>query len=555
MTSLLNENLNVEETQKKQEQIKNESKENKEVLNTEQKKNEAEESTQDLGPIDENLCTELFKVVNNPALLLEKLNGEKINFEDKQTYEKFCLDRKMVITPNKGIHINHIEKETGNTLLHYAAKENIELTIVILKRAGIDLNIRNKQGETACFVATEKNNVKCLHTLCVLGAKHDIPNSLGVTPMVNSIRNGFEGCCHVLIDYGADVSLKYSSQNKRLRGNSVLGDNEKFDKFGFIIKKEVITEEMKKSKDYIMMQKAREELKKKAPARVKKWNQMLKKGGAAHTKIKNRIRKGIPNSVRGEAWKVLINTKELIESHANVYEKMVNQKPQHKVVKQIDLDIPRTFGTHRLFRERYGKGQVMMFRILKAYSNYNPELGYCQGMASIVGLLLMYLKEEDAFWVLVHLMGNHKYLMGDLFLPGLPKLKENLYVHDKLFKKMMPKLFNHFEKLTIMSSMYATKWYMKYMIDSLPFDVLLRVWDIYISEGNKVIYSVVMALLKLHEDKLLKMQFEGVLGHFSKMETYPLDVNKFINLITKQKVKRKDFQKYVLEFQKQNENV
>ena len=46
-----------------------------------------------------------------------------------------------------------------------------------------------------------------------------------------------------------------------------------------------------------------------------------------------------------------------------------------------------------------------------AYSVYNTELGYCQGMSQIAALLLMYLNEEDAFWALSVLMAGNKYNM------------------------------------------------------------------------------------------------------------------------------------------------
>lgn len=46
-----------------------------------------------------------------------------------------------------------------------------------------------------------------------------------------------------------------------------------------------------------------------------------------------------------------------------------------------------------------------------AYSMYNQEVGYCQGMSQIAALLLMYLNEEDAFWALSALMSSPKYAM------------------------------------------------------------------------------------------------------------------------------------------------
>ena len=43
--------------------------------------------------------------------------------------------------------------------------------------------------------------------------------------------------------------------------------------------------------------------------------------------------------------------------------------------------------------------QQALFHVLAAYSVYNTEVGYCQGMSEIAALLLMYLNEEvRAVW-------------------------------------------------------------------------------------------------------------------------------------------------------------
>jgi hypothetical protein len=84
-------------------------------------------------------------------------------------------------------------------------------------------------------------------------------------------------------------------------------------------------------------------------------------------------------------------------------------------IRQIDLDVNRTYRDHIMFRERYGLKQQALFNVLGAYSVYNLDIGYCQGMSQIAALLLMYLNEEDAFWALSVLVSDRKYSMhGEL---------------------------------------------------------------------------------------------------------------------------------------------
>lgn len=85
-------------------------------------------------------------------------------------------------------------------------------------------------------------------------------------------------------------------------------------------------------------------------------------------------------------------------------------------IRQIDLDVNRTYRDHIMFREKYNLKQQELFNVLGAYSVYNSEIGYCQGMSQIAALLLMYLDEEDAFWALATLVSDKKFNMhGKIF--------------------------------------------------------------------------------------------------------------------------------------------
>ncbi len=79
---------------------------------------------------------------------------------------------------------------------------------------------------------------------------------------------------------------------------------------------------------------------------------------------------GIPNSVRGAVWKHVLD----IGPHkvAGLYESMKAIGRQSSPdVRQIDLDVMRTFRTHVMYRERYGIKQQALFHVLVAYSMYN----------------------------------------------------------------------------------------------------------------------------------------------------------------------------------------
>jgi len=251
--------------------------------------------------------------------------------------------------------------------------------------------------------------------------------------------------------------------------------------------------------------------------RSMKWVEMMKKSqhffdpAAKHReKMINRIYKGVPDSVRGQLWAILLSVGQLREEQPKVYEKMKHIARLHSPdIRQIDLDVNRTYRDHDMFRDRYNSRQNALFHVLAAYSVYNTEVGYCQGMSQIAALLLMYLmEEEDAFWGLHQIMNNSKIAMHGFFIHGFPKLMRFQQHHDKVMRKFLPRLKKHLDKQGIDSGIYTLKWFFQCFLDRIPFSLTLRVWDLYLLEGERVMIAMAYTILWLHRRKLMKMQMD-----------------------------------------------
>ncbi|XP_069480188.1 uncharacterized protein [Ambystoma mexicanum] len=245
--------------------------------------------------------------------------------------------------------------------------------------------------------------------------------------------------------------------------------------------------------------------------RVDKWLKMLKKW----TKYKNsekmfrRVYKGIPLQVRGQVWSLLLDIETLKAENEGKYERMKDQaKTFSDEIRQIDLDVNRTFRNHIMFRDRYGVKQQALFDVLSAYSVYNTEVSYCQGMSQIAAILLMYLNEEDAFWALAQLLTNQRHAMHGFFIPGFPKLQRFQAHHELILGKLFPKLKKHMDKEQMSTGIYTTKWFMQCFLDRTPFTLTLRLWDIYILEGERVLTGMAYTIIRLHKKHLVKMSLE-----------------------------------------------
>lgn len=254
-----------------------------------------------------------------------------------------------------------------------------------------------------------------------------------------------------------------------------------------------------------------EKLKQLEVERAEKWLKMVKKWDKYKNsdRMVKRVYKGIPLQLRGRAWALMLDVERAKKDNEGKYERMKEQARLYSSeIKQIDLDINRTFRNHIMFMDRFGVKQQSLFHVLSAYSVYNTEVSYCQGMSQIAALLLMYMNEEDAFWALSQLLTNQKHAMHGFFVPGFPKLQRFQAHHDQIISKLIPKLKKHLDREQMSAGIYSTKWFLQCFIDRTPFTLTLRLWDIYILEGERLLTAMSYTILKIHKKRLLKMSLE-----------------------------------------------
>lgn len=115
------------------------------------------------------------------------------------------------------------------------------------------------------------------------------------------------------------------------------------------------------------------------------------------TLLSNKIRKGIPPPLRGVVWQSISGARDA--ALAERYDQLANESSPYEFI--ISKDLARSFPGVEMFRERGGEGQRMLGRVLKSFSIYDREVGYCQGLAFLVGPLLMHMPDKAAFCVLV----------------------------------------------------------------------------------------------------------------------------------------------------------
>ena len=285
-------------------------------------------------------------------------------------------------------------------------------------------------------------------------------------------------------------------------------------------------------------------------ARLEKWNFMLSNYDDFYkkhfAKLKERVRKGIPDSIRGYAWQKIINLDDFYKK--DIYQKLNEENTNEELEQVIIKDIDRTFPKCTFFKEKYGGGQRQLYKVLVNYSKFNKDVGYVQGMGFIAALLLTYMEEERAFFMLHALMKNRS--LESLYLPGFPDLNKKLYVLLNLEKKLIPKVYNVFKKNDIIPFSYASEWFLCLFSRSLKFNSLVRIFDCFILEGYKIIYRFALAFLKSKEKEIteckgMDMIFKVLRGCFENV-----DIEEIFKMAFGFHLSKKDIENFEKEYDK-----
>lgn len=235
--------------------------------------------------------------------------------------------------------------------------------------------------------------------------------------------------------------------------------------------------------------------------------------------VKRYVRKGIPVDWRGAAWFWYAKGPEYLKKNPGLYERLWTRGMSSPPVDSelIERDLHRTFPDNIHFRNTdqppVNSGSPAttpgstkssgsnsrrnsaapetrivqsLRRVLYAFSLYVPKTGYCQSLNFLAGLLLLFMEEEKAFWMLVII--TQKYLPGvhEINLEGanidqgvlMMCVRESLpivwnkigagidgYLRDDMVVRLPP------------ITLCTAAWFMSGFIGVLPIETVVRVWD------------------------------------------------------------------------------
>jgi hypothetical protein len=250
---------------------------------------------------------------------------------------------------------------------------------------------------------------------------------------------------------------------------------------------------------------------------LQNWRSELK----ASKKVQLLVWKGIPPSIREEAWqKIIANdlniTKDLYRifqvKSMEIREKESQSRENGEFTKSdsalaiIDKDIPRTFPELKFFHEEGSPVQESLRNILSTYSCYRPDTGYVQGMSYLAAMCLLNMEEYPAFVCLANVLNSPLHFK--FFTMSVHDMNAHLLVYQHFFKLYLPSVYQHFQEINLRPDMYLFDWLMTIFTRCLPLEVAFRVWDNFLILGHAFLFRTALGIVKSYGEQLDHQPFE-----------------------------------------------
>ncbi|XP_069439921.1 TBC1 domain family member 8 isoform X2 [Ovis canadensis] len=215
-------------------------------------------------------------------------------------------------------------------------------------------------------------------------------------------------------------------------------------------------------------------------------------------KIRKLVAMGIPESLRGRLWLLFSDAVTDLAAHPGYYGNLVEESMGKccLVTEEIERDLHRSLPEHPAFQNETGIAALR--RVLTAYAHRNPKIGYCQSMNILTSVLLLYAKEEEAFWLLVAVCER---MLPDYFNHRVIGAQVDQSVFEELIREQLPELAEHMHDLSALASI-SLSWFLTLFLSIMPLESAVNVVDCFFYDGIKAIFQLGLAVLEATAEDL-----------------------------------------------------
>ncbi|KAF8979882.1 TBC1 domain member 8B [Entomortierella lignicola] len=212
------------------------------------------------------------------------------------------------------------------------------------------------------------------------------------------------------------------------------------------------------------------------------------------------IMEGITETFRPQLWMVLSGASYFRSGDGSYRLNLQNctEMVPPAVLNEIEKDVMRSMPGHPAFQSNVGLGALR--RVLSSYSLRNSSIGYAQSMNIVASVLLLHLKEEDAFWLLATIC---EQLLPDYYSKTLLGVQIDQKVFSHLVGISLPLIASHFEEIDLDQATITIPWFLCLYQSTFPAPVSTRVLDCLFYQGPSFLFMLGLAILKSCQSSLL----------------------------------------------------
>ena len=183
-------------------------------------------------------------------------------------------------------------------------------------------------------------------------------------------------------------------------------------------------------------------------------------------------------------------SKELYDNLLKISDRELDIKGEN--LRQIKKDTSRTYSGTMTFDQK-DKILNKLENVLKAFSNYDNSIKYCQGMNFIVGFFLYHCEEHIAFWLFVSLI--EEYDLRRVFMENFPGLKLHVKRVETILQNEYPLYWENFEKIGAKVEIFMLEWLFSLFSSLIPLELQTDFYKGFFSQGWLFFYKMCISTI------------------------------------------------------------
>jgi hypothetical protein len=182
-------------------------------------------------------------------------------------------------------------------------------------------------------------------------------------------------------------------------------------------------------------------------------------------------------------------SKKLYEGLLHICDRNLDANGEN--ILQIKKDLHRTFPSSTIMKSKHIQNRLK--NVLRAFSNYEPNVKYFQGMNFIVGFLLYHCDENIAFWLFVALFEEYNY--REIFAKNFPGLKVHVEKVKSILKNYSPILYQELAQANVTYEIFMIEWLYSLFSSIIPLELQMGFYKGFYCEGWKFFYKMCICII------------------------------------------------------------